>query len=58
MAGFSSIMSEFQTTGEAEGYDAWFRAKVETAMTSTEPGIAHDQVMAMVQEIIEQNRPR
>lgn len=42
----------------ADLYDAWFRAKVEKAMTSTEPGIPHDQVMAMMQEIIEQHRPR
>jgi len=27
-------------------------------MTSTEPGIPHDQVMAMMQEVIEQHRPR
>ncbi|MBD8469113.1 type II toxin-antitoxin system RelB family antitoxin [Sphingomonas sp. CFBP 8765] len=58
MAKLSPIGSEFETTEEAEAYDAWFRAKVEKAMTSTEPGIPHDQVMAMVQEIIEQHRPR
>jgi hypothetical protein len=43
---------------DAAAYDAWFRAKVEKAMTSTEPGIPHDQVMAMMEEIIEQHRPR
>jgi len=58
MAKLSPIESEFETTEEAEAYDAWFRAKVEKAMTSTEPGIPHDQVMAMVQEILEQHRPR
>ena len=58
MAKLSPIESEFETTEEAEAYDAWFRAKVEKAMTSTESSIPHDQVMAMVQEIIEQHRPR
>lgn len=58
MAKLTSIESGFATTEEAEAYDAWFHAKVEKAMTSTEPGIPHDQVMAMVQEIIERHRPR
>jgi len=58
MAKLSSMKSEFAISEEAEAYDAWFRAKVEAAMMSTEPGIPHDQVMAMVQEIIEQHRPR
>jgi hypothetical protein len=58
MAKLSPIESEFEATEEAEAYDAWFRAKVEKAMTTTEPGIPHDQVMAMMQEIIEQHRPR
>ncbi len=48
----------FSHEEEAAAYDAWFRAKVEKAMTSTEPGIPHDQVMAMMQDIIEQHRPR
>jgi len=58
MAEFSPIRSEFVTADEAEVYNAWFRSKVEQAMTSTEPGIPHDQVMAMVQEIIGQHWPR
>ncbi len=58
MAKLSPIESEFETTEEADAYDAWFRAKVEKAMISTESGIPHDQVMAMVQEIIEQHRTR
>ena len=58
MAKLSPIESEFATTEEADAYDAWFRAKVEKAMTSTAPGIPHDQVMAMVQEVIETHRPQ
>ncbi len=58
MAKLSLIESEFATTEEAEAYDAWFRAKVEKAMTSTVPGIPHDEVMAMAQAVIEKYRPR
>ncbi|MEG8025619.1 stability determinant [Sphingomonas aurantiaca] len=58
MAKLSPIESEFATTEEADAYDAWFRAKIEMAMTSTAPGIPHDQVMAMVQQVIEKHRPR
>ena len=58
MAKLSPIESEFATTEEAEAYDAWFRVKVDKAMTSTAPGIPHNQVMAMVQEVIEKHRPR
>ena len=43
---------------EVAAYDAWFRAKVEKAMASTEPGIPHEQVMAEVREIIERARSR
>ncbi len=58
MAKLSPIESEFATTEEADAYDAWFCAKAEKAMTSTAPGIPHDHVMAMVQEVIENHRPR
>jgi len=37
-------------------YDAWFRAKVEKAMTSTKPGIPHDVVMAKMQAIIDRKK--
>jgi hypothetical protein len=58
MADLTPIESEFATTEDAEAYDAWFRAKVEKAMTSTAPGIPHDEVMAMAQAVIEKHRPR
>lgn len=50
--------SNFASSEEAAAYDAWFRAKVEKAMASTEPGIPHEQVMAEVREIIERARSR
>lgn len=43
---------------KAAAYDAWFRAKVEKALASTERGIPHEQVMAEVREIIERARSR
>ena len=58
MAKLLPIESEFETIEDAEAYDAWFRAKVEKAMTSTAPGIPHDEVMAMAQAVIEKHRPR
>ena len=58
MAKLSPIESEFGTTEEAEAYDAWFRAKVEKAMASTEPGIPHDVVMAEMQAIIDRAEHR
>jgi len=36
-ADLAPIESEFATDEEVEAYDAWFRAKVEKAMTSTAP---------------------
>ncbi|MEN2710000.1 stability determinant [Sphingomonas sp. NPDC092331] len=58
MAKLSPIESEFATTEEAEAYDAWFRARVEKAMNSKEPGIPHDQVMAEMQAIIDKHRDK
>lgn len=43
---------------DAAAYDAWFRAKVERAMASTEPGIPHDIVMAEMQAIIDRAEHR
>jgi len=56
MAKLSPIESEFGSTEEAEAYDAWFRAKVQEALDSTEPDIPHDQVMAEIRQLIEEKR--
>jgi len=53
MTKLTAIESEFATTEEAEAYDAWFRAEVEAAMASNEPGIPHDVVMARMQAILD-----
>lgn len=56
MAKLSPIESEFETTEEAEAYDAWFRAKVQEALDDPSPGIPHDQVMAEMRALIESKR--
>ena len=58
MTEFSPVESEFATSEDAAAHDAWFRAKVEQAMASKEPGIPHDQVMAEMRAIIERAKQR
>ncbi|KQS04593.1 stability determinant [Sphingomonas sp. Leaf357] len=58
MAKLSPIESEFASTEEAEAYDAWFRAKVQAALDSDEPGIPHEEVMAEMRQIIDDARAR
>lgn len=53
MTKFSPIESEFESSEDAAAYDVWFRAKVERALASKEPGIPHDQVMAEMRAIID-----
>ena len=56
MTKLSPIESEFATTEEAEAYDAWFRAKIESRLASKAPGIPHDEVMARMQAIIDRRK--
>ena len=56
MPKLNPIESEFATTEEAAAYDAWFRAEVEAAMASNEPGIPHDEAMARMQAIIDRRK--
>ena len=58
VAQLTPIESEFATSEDAAAYNAWFRAKVERAMASTEPGIPHDIVMAEMQAIIDRAEHR
>lgn len=58
MADLTPIESEFATSEDAAAYDAWFRAKVERAMTSDTPSIPHAEVMAMAQAILDKHKPR
>jgi len=54
MAKLDPIVSEFETTEEAEAYDAWFRAKVQASLDNPGPGIPHDEVMAEMQKLIDE----
>ena len=49
----SPIESEFATTEEAEAYERWFRAKVQESLDDNSPLIPHDQVMAEMQELLD-----
>ena len=43
---------EFDSAQEYQDYDAWFRAKVQEALDSTEPTVPHDEVVAHVRALI------
>ena len=48
--------SELASSEDADAHDAWFRAKVETALASQKPTVPHDEVMAEARAIIEARR--
>ncbi|MGL4312803.1 MAG: type II toxin-antitoxin system RelB family antitoxin [Sphingomonas sp.] len=56
MAKLSPIESEFETTEQAEAYDAWFRAKVQAVLDDPRPGIPHDEAMAELSRRLEARR--
>jgi DNA-damage-inducible protein J len=43
-------------TADPKAYDAWFRAKVQEALTDKRPGIPHRQVMREAQALIDRKR--
>ncbi|MDO6413734.1 stability determinant [Sphingomonas sp. BIUV-7] len=53
MTRLTPIESEFATSEDAEAHDRWFREKVEVALASTAPPVAHDEVIAEARKIIE-----
>lgn len=55
-AHLSPIVSEFETEEHATSYDRWFRAKVQEAMHSTRPKLAHDEAMSKVRAELERRR--
>ena len=50
------IESEFATAEEAEAHDRWFRAKVQSALDSTQPPVPHDEAMARLRALIDEKR--
>jgi hypothetical protein len=49
-------VSEFETQEQADGYDHWFRAKVQEALDSKRPALPHDEAMARVDSLLAQRR--
>lgn len=56
MSKLSPIESEFETTEQAEAYDAWFRAKVQASLDCKDPLIPHDEAMALIKRKLEAKR--
>lgn len=52
MGKLSPIESEFDTTEDAEAYERWFRAKVQASLADTRPNLAHEAVMAELDDVI------
>lgn len=52
----SPIVSEFETKEQETSYDQWFRAKVEEALHSEKPRLAHDAAVAKIQAMLEERR--
>lgn len=57
-ARLSPIVSEFETQEQADSYDRWFRSKVQESLDDPRTGVAHDQVMAEMDAIIDQAEAR
>jgi hypothetical protein len=53
MAKLSPIVSEFESTEEAEAYDVWFRQRVQEGLDDPGPSVPHDEAMRQIQAIIE-----
>lgn len=52
----SPFYADFESEEEAESYDRWFRAEVQEALDDPSPGIPHDEVMAMLDQMLEEMR--
>lgn len=56
MTKLTPIESEFASTEEAEAYDVWFRAKVQSALDSNDALVPHDEAMARIRRRMEAMR--
>jgi hypothetical protein len=50
----SPLVSEFETTEQEASYTAWLRAKVAASLADPRPAVAHDEVMAEMDALIDQ----
>ena len=56
MTELSPIISEFETTEQAEAYDRWFRAKVAASLADPRPPVPHDEAMARLRAVLDAKR--
>lgn len=49
-----ALVPEFETRAQESSYTAWLRAKVEASLADSRAAIPHDQVMAEMDSIIEE----
>ncbi|POR65458.1 type II toxin-antitoxin system RelB family antitoxin [Pseudomonas syringae] len=52
-ARISAIVSQFETEEQADSYDKWFRAQVQTSINDPAPNLPHDQIMAEMRAVLE-----
>lgn len=52
----SPFYSKFESEEEAESYDRWFRAKVQSALDNPRPGIPHEEAMVRLDQLLEEKR--
>lgn len=50
----SPLISEFETLEQQDSYNAWLRAKVTASLADSRPVVAHDEVMAEADSLIDQ----
>ncbi len=50
---FPPISADASIDEQAVLHDRWFRAKVEASLADSRPSIAHDDVMAQMDELID-----
>jgi hypothetical protein len=46
------LVSEFATQTQADDYERWYRAKVQEAQTSSQPRLAHAEVVRRIEHQI------
>ncbi len=54
----SPLISEFETEEQAARYAAWVKGKVQASLDDPRPCIAHDEVMAEMDAIIDEAENR
>jgi hypothetical protein len=52
----SPLLSEFDTQAQADRYDLWFRAKVQTAIDDTRPSTPHEAAVQNIDRMIEEKK--